>query len=184
MEPAQVAADSEVIAKLGILAQEWINTVAGALGKEQKKVPVGNGPLAEIEFWKDRSSSLSTLYEQLNLPIVHKIVQTLNIANAATSFPLEFQLSELNKFYAEAKDNVKFLSTFERNFKHLVIGSLSSVEDSLILLLLHHLIRILKIKKIIWERMQKTKTQTTPSSRNVPSTFNLVKIDKQMKSGE
>ena len=135
LEPTQVAADSEVIAKLSVLAQEWINTVAGALGKEQKKVPVGNGPLAEIEFWKDRSSSLSTLYEQLNLPIVHKIVQTLNIAHAATSTPLEFQLSELNKFYAEAKDNVKFLSTLERHFKHLVIGSLSSVEDSLMSLM-------------------------------------------------
>ena len=135
LEPYQVAADSKIISKLSVLGQEWINTVAGALGKEQKKVPAGNGPLAEIEFWKDRSSSLSTLYEQLNLPIVHKIVQTLNLANASTSSPLEFQLSELNKFYAEAKDNVKFLSTLERHFKHLVIGSLSSVEDSLMSLM-------------------------------------------------
>lgn len=135
LEPEQVAADNAIITKLEVLAQEWIETVAGALSKEQKKVPVGNGPLAEIEFWKDRSSSLSTLYEQLNLPIVHKIVQTLGLARAPSSSSLEFQLSELNKFYAEAKDNVKFLSTLERHFKHLVIGSLSSVEDSLMSLM-------------------------------------------------
>ncbi len=91
--------------------------------------------MAEIEFWRDRSSSLSTLYEQLNLPIVHKIVQTLNLAQAQSSVALEFQLSELNKYYAEAKDNVKFLSTLERHFKNLVIGSLTSVEDSLLSLM-------------------------------------------------
>lgn len=135
LEPEQVAADHNIIAKLELLAGEWIETVAGALGKEQKKVPVGNGPLAEIDFWKDRSSSLSTLYEQLNLPIVHKIVQTLSLAKASSFISLEFQLSELNKFYSEAKDNVKFLSTLERHFKHLVIGSLSSVEDSLMSLM-------------------------------------------------
>jgi dynein heavy chain len=87
--------------------------------------------MAEIEFWKDRASSLSTLYEQLNLPIVHKIVQSLNMVQAQSSVALEFQLSELNKFYVEAKDNFKFLSTLERHFKNLLTGTLSSVQDSL-----------------------------------------------------
>ncbi|KAJ3359470.1 Dynein heavy chain 10, axonemal, partial [Kappamyces sp. JEL0680] len=135
LEPIQAAMDRQMVARLEVLAEEWIETVAGALGKEQHKVPVGNGPLAEIEFWRDRSSSLSTLYEQLNLPIVHKIVEILKLAQAQSSVSLEFQLSELNKFYAEAKDNVKFLSTLERHFKHVVIGSLSSVEDSLMSLM-------------------------------------------------
>jgi dynein heavy chain len=86
--------------------------------------------MAEIEFWRDRNSSLSTLYEQLNLPIVHTITQILARAQAACSPSLDFQLLELNKFYTEAKDNVKFLSTLERHFKNIVTGSLGSVQVS------------------------------------------------------
>ncbi|KAJ2996626.1 Dynein heavy chain 10, axonemal [Globomyces sp. JEL0801] len=135
LEPYQVLADKKMIDRLEELAEEWIETVAGALGKEMKKVPLGNGPLAEIEFWRDRSASLSTLYEQLNLPIVHKIQTILLSGKLPSSTSLEFQLSELNKIYSEAKDNVKFLSTLERHFKNIVIGSLASVEDSLMSLM-------------------------------------------------
>ena len=53
------------------------------------------------------------------------------MAQAQSALALDFQLSELNKFYAEARDNVKFLSTLERHFKNLVIGTLSSVQESL-----------------------------------------------------
>ena len=84
--------------------------------------------MGEIEFWRDRNASLSTLHEQLNLPIVHKIVSILNSAQAPCSSSLEFQLAELNKIFTEAKDNVKFLGTLERHFKNIVIGSLSSIQ--------------------------------------------------------
>jgi dynein heavy chain len=131
MDLAKVATDRNVLNQLEQLAEEWIETVSGALAKEAQKVPNGNGPLPEIEFWRDRSSSLSTLYEQLNLPIVHKIVKALNYAQVPASSSLEFQLSELNKVYSEAKDNVKFLGTLERHFKNIIIGTLNSVEDSL-----------------------------------------------------
>nr|KAJ3423035.1 Dynein heavy chain 10, axonemal [Polyrhizophydium stewartii] len=135
MDVMSAAMDAPIVHTLETLAEEWVETVSGALGKEIKKVPVGNGPLAEIEFWRDRSASLSTLYEQLNLPIVHKIVQILNRAQVACSSSLEFQLAELNKIYTEAKDNVKFLSTLERHFKNIVIGSLGSIQDSLMSLM-------------------------------------------------
>eukprot|EP00842_Homolaphlyctis_polyrhiza_P003630 jgi/Hompol1/4268/HPOL_001758-RA len=135
MEVSSAALDVPIVHTLESLAEEWVETVSGALGKEIKKIPIGNGPLAEIEFWRDRSASLSTLYEQLNLPIVHKIVQILNRAQVPCSSSLEFQLAELNKIYTEAKDNVKFLSTLERHFKNIVIGSLGSIQDSLMSLM-------------------------------------------------
>ncbi|EGF80533.1 hypothetical protein BATDEDRAFT_25191 [Batrachochytrium dendrobatidis JAM81] len=131
MDVHQASTDPSILRTLESLAEEWAETVSGALAKEMKRVPVGNGPLAEIEFWRDRSASLSTLYEQLNLPIVHKIGHILNIAQVPCSSSLEFQLTELNKIYTEAKDSVKFLSTLERHFKNIVIGSLGSVQDSL-----------------------------------------------------
>ncbi|TPX63919.1 hypothetical protein SpCBS45565_g06282 [Spizellomyces sp. 'palustris'] len=123
--------NTSLVKSLETLAEEWIDTVTNVLAKEAKKTPVGNGPLAEIEFWRDRNASLSTLYEQLNLPIVHSIVQILTKAQSPVSSSLEFQLGELNKFYTEAKDNVKFLSTLERHFKNIITGSLNSVQDSL-----------------------------------------------------
>ncbi|KAJ1332384.1 hypothetical protein BSLG_008688 [Batrachochytrium salamandrivorans] len=131
MEIRQAATEPEMVHSLEVLAEEWIEIVSGSLAKEFKKSPIGNGPLAEIEFWRDRSASLSTLYEQLNLPAVHKIEQILNAAQVSCLSSLEFQLSELDKIYTEAKDNVKFLSTLERHFKNIVIGTLGSIQDSL-----------------------------------------------------
>ncbi|KAJ3097104.1 Dynein heavy chain 10, axonemal [Phlyctochytrium planicorne] len=130
-EVNEAAKDVSTVRNLEKIAEEWIETIINALSRESKKVPVGNGPLAEVEFWRDRNASLSTLYEQLNLPIVHTLVKILGKAQVACAPALEFQLSELNKFYTEAKDNVKFLSTLERHFKNIVSGSLMSVQDAL-----------------------------------------------------
>ncbi|KAI9009714.1 dynein heavy chain and region D6 of dynein motor-domain-containing protein [Gaertneriomyces semiglobifer] len=131
-EDAGIAArDPVTVRKLELLAEEWIEIITGVLAQEMKKTPVGNGPLAEIEFWRDRNASLSTLHEQLSLPVVHKIVQILAKAQSAPATTLDFQLSELTKHYTEARDNVKFLSTLERHFKNIVTGTLSAVQDSL-----------------------------------------------------
>ncbi|KAJ3091388.1 Dynein heavy chain 10, axonemal [Quaeritorhiza haematococci] len=128
---SEAAKDIYTVKVLEGLAEEWIETISNALAKELKKAPLGNGPLAEIEFWRDRYASLSTLYEQLNLPLVHTIVQILNMAQVQCATTFEFQLSELNKFYTEAQENVKFLSTLERHFKNIVTDSLTSVRASL-----------------------------------------------------
>ena len=37
----------------------------------------------------------------------------------------------LNKYYVEAKDNVKFLTTLERHFKNISNGNLSQILDTL-----------------------------------------------------
>ncbi|KAI8825885.1 dynein heavy chain and region D6 of dynein motor-domain-containing protein [Fimicolochytrium jonesii] len=127
----EASKDTKLVASLESLADEWIETVTISLAKEAKKTPIGEGPLAEIEFWRDRNAALSTLHEQLNMPIVHKIQQILAKAQSPGSSTLDFQLQELTKFYTEAKDNVKFLSTLERHFKNILTGSLTSVQDSL-----------------------------------------------------
>jgi dynein heavy chain len=128
IEEHLVLQDPKKLSQLDNLAEEWIETIQGALLKETLKTPNGNGPLQEIEFWRDKSSSLSTLYEQLNLPIVHKIVKIFNVSQKPSCLLLESQLAELNKVYSEAKDNVKFLGTLERHFKNITIGSLNSIE--------------------------------------------------------
>lgn len=46
----------------------------------------------------------------------------INIHIAADG-DFEDMQSELNKYYVEAKDNVRFLSTLERHFKNVTYGA-------------------------------------------------------------
>ena len=92
--------------------------------EQLQKQPQGNGPLAEIDFWKERSSNLSSLYEQLKSPAVQHIIAVLKVAGGVSAYSnFEYHRSELNKYYLEARDNVKFLSTLERHFKNLAHGA-------------------------------------------------------------
>lgn len=89
---------------------------------------LGNGPLAEIDFWRDRTGALSALVEQLKLPKIAAVLEMYsNIDNA-----IEYRRADLNKYHTEAKDNVRFLSTLERHFKNITHGaSFQTVIDTL-----------------------------------------------------
>lgn len=122
-DPAQAARNTEIVSKLETAMDFWGNLISDTVDQQLKKQPLGNGPLAEIDFWKERSSGLSALYEQLKLPQVQKVIAILKLANVPSFSNFEYHRSELNKYYLEAKDNVKFLSTLERHLKNLAHGS-------------------------------------------------------------
>ena len=75
------------------------------------------GPMAEIDFWRERSAILSALSEQLNLPVAKKIVAVLTKVDPVTVQNLELSGAELTSYHVEAVQNVRFLSTLERHFK-------------------------------------------------------------------
>jgi dynein heavy chain len=88
----------------------------------------GNGPLAEIDYWRERNAALSALYEQLKSPAVHRFLDMYSRVDAS----LDYLRQDLGKYYVEAKDNVRFLSTLERHFKNVTHGStFQSVIDTL-----------------------------------------------------
>ncbi|TPX37396.1 hypothetical protein SeMB42_g06902, partial [Synchytrium endobioticum] len=128
---AEAARDLTVVRDLERLAEEWVEAVVTTLAKESERQPVGDGALAEIEYWRTRSVNLCTLFEQLSSPEARAIQQVLVKAAAPVNAVLEFQLGELNKNCAEARDNVRFLGTLERHFKNILVGSLQSVQESL-----------------------------------------------------
>ena len=66
----QAAADSELLMTLEQYMSEWSSLLATVMQRESEKQPQGQGPLAEIEFWRARNAVLSSIYEQLNLPNV------------------------------------------------------------------------------------------------------------------
>lgn len=63
----EILADNDLMTVIKDSCSEWAKQVRGALDAELKKTPQGKGPLAEIDFWRERNASLSALTEQLKL---------------------------------------------------------------------------------------------------------------------
>jgi len=106
--------------------------VASALEVQLKETPQGNGPLAEIEFWRERNANLSALVEQLQIETVKSYMAVLQSADSVAVQNFEYLRTELSKYHTEAKDNVRFLSTMKRHFKTRVRGKtkqLASMEE-------------------------------------------------------
>lgn len=81
------------------------------------KVPNGNGPMAEYNYWFDRENGLSILVEQLKTEIVKRIFSLLNKAKSQIPSGFNYYRTDLLKLFHEASDNVKFLYTISRHFK-------------------------------------------------------------------
>lgn len=73
--------------------------------------------MAEIDFWRERAAVLSALNEQLKMPVVRKVLDTVNLASPVIMQNLELTMLDLGKLHVEAVENVRFLSTLERHFK-------------------------------------------------------------------
>ncbi|EDO35852.1 predicted protein [Nematostella vectensis] len=119
----ELSKDPEIVNTLEETLHNWEVTISSALEMQLKKTPQGSGPLAEIDFWRERNATLSAIAEQLKLPTVKKIVAVLTKVNSENLANFEYHRAELNKYYTEAKDNVRFLSTLERHFKNLAHGA-------------------------------------------------------------
>lgn len=79
--------------------------------------PQGNGPLAEIDLWRERNATLSALTEQIKLPLVKKVLAILKEAESGLLENLRIVINDLSRHHVEAVDNVRFLSTLERHLK-------------------------------------------------------------------
>uniref|UniRef100_A0A2K5DJS0 Dynein axonemal heavy chain 10 n=1 Tax=Aotus nancymaae TaxID=37293 RepID=A0A2K5DJS0_AOTNA len=126
-EVSDLAADPETVEILEQCVINWLNQISTAVEAQLKKTPQGKGPLAEIEFWRERSATLSALYEQTKLPIVRKVLDVIRESDSMLVANLQPVLTELFKLHTEASDNVRFLSTVERYFKNITHGSGFSV---------------------------------------------------------
>ena len=59
------------------------------------------------------------------------LLEVLSIVDNPQLSTFHYHFGELSKLYLEAKDNVKFLTTLERHFKHIAEGSFSTILDTL-----------------------------------------------------
>ncbi|XP_048641449.1 dynein axonemal heavy chain 10 isoform X3 [Marmota marmota marmota] len=122
-EVSNLAADPDTVETLEQCVINWLNQISAAVEGQLKKTPQGNGPLAEIEFWRERNATLSALYEQTKLPTVRKVLDVIRESDSLLVANLQPVLAELFKYHIEASDNVRFLSTVERHFKNITHGA-------------------------------------------------------------
>lgn len=99
--------------------ESWTQTIKDTIKRESEKQLESRTSLAEIELWRSRSASLSTLDQQLSHPAIkvireriEKYGQTENgsYGNIALEDFVKHSMN-LTKNNNEAKDNVKYLTT-------------------------------------------------------------------------
>lgn len=73
--------------------------------------------MAEYNYWHEREAALSVLVEQLKKSKFVRICSILEKADSQIYAGFEYFRVDLRKYYVEARDNVKFLSTVLRHFK-------------------------------------------------------------------
>eukprot|EP00727_Mastigamoeba_balamuthi_P006867 m51a1_g2800 putative dynein heavy chain axonemal (4501) ;mRNA; f:77561-92205 len=124
------AEDYQSMSHIETAVEEWTPVIQSLL-ESLERFPKGQGAMAEVNFWNDRRAALSGAYEQLNNPLVKKMVEVLELADSPNALPFRSQYNELAKQHLLAEENVKFLGTLERHFKNLAHGTIQSIIDTL-----------------------------------------------------
>ena len=132
LDPTKMSMDDyDVQAKYEGALDNWIAAISEAIERESTRQHQGQGPLHEVEFWRQRNAALSPLYELLNLQQVKEVQRVMTRLELQRMGTFKSQLAEITKLYVEAQDNVKFLTTLERHFKNLERGNLSIILDTI-----------------------------------------------------
>ena len=78
------ARDQHLVSLLEETVHGWELTISSAVEQVLKRTPQGHGPLAEVDFWRERNATLSAIYEQLNLPSVQRGLDILDNVHSDT----------------------------------------------------------------------------------------------------
>eukprot|EP00210_Caulerpa_lentillifera_P005286 g5050.t1 len=127
---------TQTLRALESAVEDWNNIIDEQMQKDEEMHPKSlPTPLAELEFWVQKSALFSSLKEQVHskqIVEILEVVETISLEKKANVLSLRSRITELSKIALEAKENVKFLSTLERHFKNLATGSLVSMRETLL----------------------------------------------------
>lgn len=113
------APSHELLSELSRTLAQWVADLAGVLDQALRRTPAGPGPVAELEYWGDRNLVLTAVQEHFQAAPVVRCIEYARQHQVPETERLQERLAQLGKLFVEAKDNVKFLSTLERQFKNL-----------------------------------------------------------------
>ncbi|KAG5468030.1 hypothetical protein LSCM4_01117 [Leishmania orientalis] len=121
-----------ILRQVDATVSQWQAEISYAMSVEPQK----EGPLGEVEYWRERYSTISALYEQLNSSQAKFILKIAKEAGCTSATMIDSTLQQFFRMYSESKDNVKFLGTLDRHFRTLhsvdpKLGSLQPIIDTL-----------------------------------------------------
>uniref|UniRef100_A0A8C4WLB8 Dynein axonemal heavy chain 10 n=1 Tax=Gopherus evgoodei TaxID=1825980 RepID=A0A8C4WLB8_9SAUR len=108
--------------------QQIEGSISPSVEDQLRKVPQGNGPLAEIDLWRERNATLSALTEQIKLPLVKKILAILKEAESGLLENLQIVISDLSRHHVEAVIMLEFNSW---HWINIVLDTIPSMMNAL-----------------------------------------------------
>jgi dynein heavy chain len=92
-----IKGDSVAIGKMEAALHHWTPIVSQLLTREAGKTVVGKGPMAEVDYWRERASAFSSVFEQLSTPYNKKLLAVMReaVENSAATFDVLY--SDLTK---------------------------------------------------------------------------------------
>lgn len=142
--------ESETIAQLEKLLEEWCGQVEGYMESREKKRTCSQqqqqqleGPKAEIEFWRSRRQQLSSIAEQMKRKDCKYVVNTLSTytkgiklhSKKSSTVALLRRWKQIETDTTEAlnesENNSKYLSTLYRFIEPLYSGTAQGIIDTL-----------------------------------------------------
>lgn len=113
----------------------WTKTIQDTIARENSRPKESKSAQGETEYWRQRAATFNTLFTQLNMPQVKKIIALMKEQteknNGYSLQPFDEAYEEFQKLQAQAKDFVKFLTTLDRQFKNIAGGNLQVIEETL-----------------------------------------------------
>ncbi|CAG9821168.1 unnamed protein product [Phaedon cochleariae] len=193
----EIASDPKVVAELEEVVMGWERHILKVIENYLAKVPMGNGPLPEYEYWHEREAAFSSIVEQLKKPTLVRISNILERARSSVVDAFIYYQIDLKRYYGQAKDNVKFLSTIQRHLKVITYSTeFQKIKDCIPMLMEGlHLIWVLSsyyntdevmvpfMERILWcllEKVRKVLDNVTLFRRPIHEVHGLTRSAKEM----
>lgn len=69
--------NQELVKELIATVEQWCATIKDTIARENDRKKEGNTAQGETEYWRQRNATFNTLFQQLNLPQVKRILGVL-----------------------------------------------------------------------------------------------------------
>jgi len=98
----QICNDHRIISKLMVTIDKWTETIKETVEKENLRQKESMSATGETEYWRARNATFNTLYQQLSMPPVKRILDIMQYNNQKSdNYSLDHFNSEWQKFQKE-----------------------------------------------------------------------------------
>ena len=107
--------DKVKIQRFETIMINWTRQITEVVSGVDSENPenVDGGPLGEISFWHARSTDLSSIRTQLELPVVHGICEVLEVCKSSYLASFQELTHQVIEQAEAAEDNLQFLSSLQ-----------------------------------------------------------------------